>query len=713
MSDRRFPRVSAVVRWLTVFAFTLVGVVTLIGNRIQAAGNDAVFTQSLVNRAARFGGSYYDNGITPKGPLEDVVHDVALRIGGYDGHFYVISIMIVLSASLIGLAAARTARTTGANGYVALAAAAAVFLHFTLSSAAYSGLLYSRNLLVTLFAAAWLLTIEDRVWTGSPRRQWMAAAATGALLGLGVQTILPAFIDAIAIGTAAALLLKQRVGDRARRAFLRLVTGVAAILAFVSAPLWYFARGGFASFWASWWTYASYQYRGIGLSLGQELSRGGNNFYGYYRHRPVLFVMIAVFVCITITEWLRFDRKLRIVHLALLGWFAGGWFQLVSGERYSTHYFSVIAAPTTMIGAALAGHAYAAVSARWRVSQATTVLPLLVIVLTFVFSSGTTSRLITAASITSGFTSVHRQVQLDRADQPGPNQSVQAVLDLVSHDLDPLLAYSDDQFIYPLYRRIPATRFQQRYFLIGSIYLGQTGPQYILHNTWKWFDEDLRQSNPVAFLKTEPIDSEPFAQFVSTRFKTVFSGSAGTVELRNDVAKSVLDRVSPDAWTAPVAPGPASGWVLDGSSADYARAGAPMSLDRLTLTTRACERIDGRLDAGPHTAPMVVFHVKDARRHDPELRISFDGAYANVQDAHGGFLDEIPAGPHTSAGTPLTGPVPFSFVIGRRSAALVIENQIVAAVAVPDHVEVTVEPGAQHLLLAELSVGAPPIGSGC
>ena len=53
------------------------------------------------------------------------------------------------------------------------------------------------------------------------------------------------------------------------------------------------------------------------MSLGQELSRGGNNFYGYYRHRPLLFVMIVVFVCITITEWLRFDRKLRIVHLAL------------------------------------------------------------------------------------------------------------------------------------------------------------------------------------------------------------------------------------------------------------------------------------------------------------------------------------------------------------------------------------------------------------
>ena len=176
----------------------------LIGNRIQAAANDAVFTQSLVNRAARFGGTYYQNGITPKGPLEDVAHDIALRVGGYDGHFYVISILVAISAALIALAAARTAQQTGANQYVALAAGAAVFVHFTLSNAPYAGLLYSRNILVTLFAVAWLLTLGDRGWTASPRVQLATAIATGALLGLAVQTILPSFIDA--------------TGDRARGA---------------------------------------------------------------------------------------------------------------------------------------------------------------------------------------------------------------------------------------------------------------------------------------------------------------------------------------------------------------------------------------------------------------------------------------------------------------------------------------------------------------
>ena len=152
MRRSRYPSARDALRWLTAFAFTVVGAVALIGNRIQAAGNDAVFTQSLVNRAARLGGTYYDNGITPKGPLEDVAHDIALRVGGYDGHFYVISIMVAISAVLLGLAAARTAQTTGGNRYVALAVGATVFVHFTFSNAAYAGLLYSRNILVTLLA---------------------------------------------------------------------------------------------------------------------------------------------------------------------------------------------------------------------------------------------------------------------------------------------------------------------------------------------------------------------------------------------------------------------------------------------------------------------------------------------------------------------------------------------------------------------------------
>ena len=72
MRDTRLPRPADLVRWATVFVLTIVVAATLLGNRIHATGNDAVFAQGLVDRAFRFGGTYYQNGITPKGPLEDV-----------------------------------------------------------------------------------------------------------------------------------------------------------------------------------------------------------------------------------------------------------------------------------------------------------------------------------------------------------------------------------------------------------------------------------------------------------------------------------------------------------------------------------------------------------------------------------------------------------------------------------------------------------------
>jgi hypothetical protein len=703
----RLPRPAELVRWATAFAFTVVAAATLLGNRIHATGNDAVFTQGLVDRALRFGGTYYQNGITPKGPLEDVAHDIARRVGGYDGHWYVISIMIAISGALIAAAAARTSLTTGASRVVAFAVAAAVYVHFTLSDAPYAGLLYSRNILITLYAVAWLLTLDDRPWTNE-RTRTAVAIGTGALLGLGVQTILPSFVDAAAIGVAALVLVSSRVEEHNACRKLRITIAVSAFAAFVTAPVWYLLRGSFSEFWASWWTYASYQSSGIGITTGQEIARGWHNAYIYYQQRPLLFVLLLAFAVVTVVGWPTFDHKVRVTHAALLGWLAGGWFELVLGQRYSTHYFAVIAAPTAMIAAALAGHAYAALANVPRVTRTAVAWPLLAVLLSFYLSAGTSERLVSAASITSGFTSTKRGADLTRANQAGPNRSVQAVLDLVSRDQDPLLLYDDNQFIYDDYRRIPATRFQQRYFLIGSIYLGRTSPKYILHDTWKWFDEDLRQSNPAAFLETVAIDSKPFAEYVKTHFEPAFDGQAGTVQLRDDVAESVLRGPTDRAWTPPDAHDNGPGWTAEPGSADYAGSSAPPADDRLVIATQNCQRVEGRLD-GQH----VVFHFEDWTAKQPELQIAVDGTTVTTEDANGGTL-ETTSIPQPETATRGRTPAPtFALVVGARSAALVVDGQIVGAVDVPRRAKITVEPTAAPVSMQSLRVGAPPIGSGC
>jgi hypothetical protein len=707
MPESRLPRPRDLVRWVTVFALTIVGAATLLGNRIHATGNDAVFTQSLVNRAARFGGTYYENGITPKGPFEDVAHDLALRIGGYDGHWYVISVLIALSCVLIAAAAASTAIATGASRVVAFAVGVAVYLHFALSDAPYAGLLYSRNILVTLLAVAWMLTLDDRPWR-MPRTRLWTAIATGALLGFGVQTILPSFVDASAIGIAALVLVSTRVEAADARRKLRWATVGSAFGAFVAAPIWYLVRGSFPEFWASWWTYASYQSSGIGLSAGQQIGRGWHNAYIYYQARPLLFLLLAAFIGFTVSAWPRFDFKVRVTHLALLGWLLGGWFELVTGERYSTHYFVVIATPSAMIAAALAGHAWTAVAAWPRLSRTAIAWPLIALLLSLYLSAGTTERFETAASITSGFTSARRGAELTRENQPGPDRSVQAVLDLVSRDRDPLLLYDDNQFLYPDYRRIPATRFQQRYFLVGSIYLGRTSPKYVLKDTWKWFDEDLRQSNPAAFLETGEIDSEEFADYVDDHFEPAFDGQSGTVQLRDDVAASVLRGPTDRGWTPPDEPNNGPGWTAATGTARYAQTSTAAADDRLVLATQQCQRIDGTLDT-----PRLVFHLEDWTGEQLEVQLVVDETSVTTEDGNGTIRETVSRPAPEDDGPQASARSSFALVLGERSAALVMNGRIVGAVELPERTRVTVEPTTSSLAMTDLRVGAPPIGSGC
>ncbi|MGQ0825111.1 MAG: hypothetical protein ACT4OX_08830 [Actinomycetota bacterium] len=701
------------IRWLTGFVFALVGGITIIGNHAHAVGNDATFSQMLVNRALRFGGSYYENGIHPKGPLEEVAHDIARRIGGYNGHWYVISAMIAISALVLGYAAARTAMATGGNGYVGLAVGAAVFVHFTLSDAPYAGLFYARNILVAMLALAWIIVLEGRLWS-TPRGLWIAALTTGLILGLAVQTILPALFDAAAIGIGALLLLRDRVENPARQRRLRDLIVVSGAVGVASAPLWYLARGSFEEFWASWWTYALYQNVGIGLSTGEQLARGWDNAYAYYQERPVLFLLLAAFVVSTVSMWSQLDRRTRIVHGVVLAWFLAGWFQMVVGLRYSTHYYAVVAAPTAMIGGALAGHAGRVLMNRPRPTRAILGAPLAAVLLTIYLSSGTASRVVNASEITGAFTSIDRGVELGRNSRPGPDKSVQALLDLVSRDEDALLVWDDNQFIYPTYRRVPATRFHQKYFVLGAIYLGRTGPEYVLDHTWEWFADDIRESDPAAFLETDPVEAGRFKVLVDDNFTPVFTGTNDTVHLRNELAAAVVDGAASDQWELEGPPLAETGWDAGAGAARFEQdALAPVD-DRLPFASDSCRRIEGRVDTHEPGSAGVVFHFFDdagaldaAGRRPESVRIVLDGATAASKDVNDGVIEQLPTGREGDDA------IPFALVMGKRAAVLVVGGRVVAAVRLPADTSVTVEPMRPALEFLRLAVGPPPPGSGC
>src|SRR6476660_942066 len=168
-------RVEQVLRRASLPVLIVVGIVVAIpGNWLRVQNVDPQFSMVLVQRTIRFGGTFFDNALQDHGPIEPFLYDVAARVGGRNGAWYVISAMVTLVSLVLAYVAARTARFTGATREIAIAVAAVVFVHFTISRSNYAGVLYIRNMTTVLLAIAWLVLIEDRAWA-SPRRRRLGA----------------------------------------------------------------------------------------------------------------------------------------------------------------------------------------------------------------------------------------------------------------------------------------------------------------------------------------------------------------------------------------------------------------------------------------------------------------------------------------------------------------------------------------------------------
>ena len=232
----------------------------------------------------------------------------------------------------------------------------------------------------------------------------------------------------------------------------------------------------------------------------------------------------------------------------------------------------------------------------------------------------------------SSFTSVHAHaVQIDKA-QGGNTRSTRAVLDLVSKEWDPVLMWTNDPWPYLDYHRISATRFIWKSFLTGEIYLGGSGPQYVLPHSNQWFHEDLAQSKPAAYLKsnggTIPGGST-FAQEIGDNFTTVYPDGDTAVRYRNDIATQMLAPPTNDAWTAPV-PIPtdgSSGWTATSNGVQFRDQGGRDN-DRLTLSNDSCVAISGNVTSdGPPGG--LVFWFDDNAHKAEQTNIDFAGDHVS------------------------------------------------------------------------------------
>ena len=668
-------------RWYvpaTAASLTAIAVVAVFRMEATTPNYDPQYMRVLVERTMEQGGSYYSNGIHNKGPLEPLVYELAGLLGGRAGWWFVVGVFALVAAVCVGLVAAVLTVRVGGSTLLGVCVAVVAIVHLTISDADYAGVLYARNITTALIALALGVAAYGPSWAGERGRR-RAAVAVGVASGLAVQTLLTAAF------TASPVLLWAMWERRRERVWGRpawlVMPGVAA-LAFVSAPLYYLTFGPWRDFVDGYWTHARFMSTGTGRSLASQLDLGWDQFVDYYGDRPALVVLLLAWVLVAAIRARSMSGGTRLLHVVVAAWWIGAWIELVLSQRYSSHYFSVLAVPTIMVIALLVGDLAPLAKPVLRGRPAFALLPVLVAYVTIDVGgrSGLDLGIDAVATVRSTEDFVtRREVGVD-----GRTRMIRATLDLVSEDGDPLLVWTSYPWPYLDLHRTSATRYIWKTFLLGEIYLGETGPEYVLPGTWEQFAADIDATDPTAYYveAVNPIDpSTPFRTAVDERFVDVYVDAAATLGLRADLAR----------WLAE--PGDGGTPVPELEDSSY------------SVSPDGCVRIDGRL-ASATAEPLLVEMTGDDGR-DTALVATADGDETVVESrptGSTGWVHRIPIG---------DAPVAASLVVGARAAVLVVDGRVVGAVEIERGTAVTITSGVADLTAGGATLSEPPAFTGC
>jgi hypothetical protein len=565
-----------------------------------------------------------------------------------------------------------------------------------MSRADYSGVLYSRNMTIAILAVAWTLAVWDRPWSGSARRRLAVVAVVGMLLGLCVQTLLTSVFAAAVVGAMSlARLRRTHRGEWLRGAA---VLGGVAALTVLAAPAWYLLRGTFDEFWGGWWIYGSYQSSGLGRSLFAQFGLAWDQAYAYYRTWPLSAAVIVLAAVLAVARWPLLSPAQRAMRVGIAAWLLAAWLELALAQRYSSHYFSILALPTWLAAAAAVADLGTLAPPRRVPAALRAALPALV-ALAVMFTS-TEGEYRAGVAAAADFTGVHDLALARRQAESGTVRTVRGTIDLVSRPGDALLAWTERPWTYLQWDRIAATRYVWGSFLLGRIYLGAAGPQFVPPHTAEWFADDLARSDPQVFVEEveNPVPPDSLVgQAVAADFVPVYEGPTQRVYVREAAAAELLDPPARgEAWTP--GEGPPVGWTAaDGTVS------ATAADEDLPLVAGSCMRLDGLL-AGPPDAE-TTFVVDDAS--EPAA----DGERQYLSTAGGAAWSSTDTTElERATWTPGVTPAPFSLVVGADSVALIVDGQVRAAVRTWGDVRVAVRAPAT---LEDLRVAPLELGPAC
>jgi hypothetical protein len=672
-------------------ALAIIGLGALISIEHRSQDFDPQYTKTIIDRAAEFGGTYYQNGIHNKGPLETALYD-SVRIFTTNGSYWFgISLYVLLITTLLSIAVAAVARISGGSRTVTLSAAVLVFLHFSISSSDYAGVIYSRNMTTCALAIVFALIWYPRAWSSIRRSRWTYLASF-IVLGFTVQTLLTTLFAATVIGGA--LIIHRRQAPQFDRPIVVAMASFGTTI--LTAPIWYLGRGSFNEFWSGWWTYAGFMSAGTGRSLMSQIGLGWTEFVGYYQVRPIMLVLVIAFAFTTWMNWKLIEKFQRLMHVALILWFCTGWIELVLGQRYSSHYFSVLAVPNVFMGAILLTQLAAIIAhrknqqepARQSSDRVHYALPIATAII--VLFSQCSDLFWTGVEKVGTFRTFEQHETERVQSRSGESRTTRAVLDLVSSQGDPLLAWTMYPWTYLEHERVPATRFSWKSFMIGEVYLGKTSPNYVLPDTWNWFAQDMQQTQPKAFArpKETPLDEQtPFAQYVSANFTTAYDGNSMEVGISNKV------------WTTltaePTQP-------LDIAEDEIFSETSPF-----VLSDTHCVRIAGTLNFDQLSDDSgIIFNLSDPTASYENVHLSLSATRASSSSDTVEFTGKDIE--HDSAE-----PLKFVLVVGSRSAVLVVDSKVVAGTRTGAQAQLSVAIKAGQPSLRDLRIDTSPNLNGC
>jgi hypothetical protein len=728
--------------WATIAAGTLLGTAAIFQNEVNSQDWDPQYMRDIVERTLVHGGSYYENGIHNKGPIEPLVYHAATLVSSYYSFWLAMSSFIAIAAILVAGGVTAAMRHVFPGRSARISAAFAVFIHFTLTGADYSGKMYSRNITIAMQAVALMLVLGDLRFTmppasGAPKYRSLARwIGAGALLGFSAQTVSTSALSCAVLSIAALCIIRthtttagntEGLWSRESSAFV----GAGAI-AFLSAPLYYLARGLGDVYWKSWWTYGQYMTSATGKSLRRQIAVGWHEQWIYYKHRPVASVSLMLFAGVTLAFWSRMNPTQRILHTLIPAWFLTSSLEIVLTQRNSTHYYAVSALPIAIGGA---------LSCAWLVKLTVENggfrQPWVQRFRTFVPAGATVLVLMASGSqqffggirTAAGFAGTAKLAEARRTNQDGPTRSVQAILDVVSRDNDSLWAWTNEPWPYLTYHRVSATRFIWKSFLFGEIYLGRTSTDYVLPGTWDWFRKDLKESKPAAYLEmgklpmaqgtvaSEVLDktfSEAFtipAQQCSPEEAAAIA--AGTppasncrtdglperrLALRNDIYRALMNPAASSQVFQPPFLNGQSGWKPTAEKIEFIRTPESPADDVLPLFNEGCHRLDGILERqGTELGRFILrFESFDPKGVLRRTRLALEGNDAIAGDDGASFLRLDSGAVDHPGGTP------FTLIVGDRSAILIVDGKIRAAVSMPPKAGVVLQPGADRVTLSSV-----------